>query len=73
MWVSRESCRAHLAPLADVATKTKAAKVLPITAMPVLARLLHSSVSMGSRGSIRYAAVGLGHIAQVAVLPAFEG
>ena len=39
--------------------------------MPVLARLLHASVPMGSRGSIRYAVVGLGHIAQVAVLPAF--
>jgi glucose-fructose oxidoreductase len=54
-----------------VTTKPKAAKVVPITAMPVLARLLHSSVPMGSRGSIRYAVVGLGHIAQVAVLPAF--
>ena len=53
--------------------QTKAAKVVPITAMPVLARLLHSSVPMGSRGSIRYAVVGLGHIAQVPLPPFHDG
>ena len=41
--------------------------------MPVLARLLHSSVPMGSRGSIRYAVVGLGHIAQVPLPPFHDG
>jgi glucose-fructose oxidoreductase len=40
--------------------------------MHALARLLHRSDPMSRRAPIRYAVVGLGHIAQVAVLPAFS-